>query len=102
MAKINLDKLSNFEPVRPERQAEVKPGRNATTGPVRSSESAKETDRVDVSSRASEFGTLVRQVKELPDTRIDKVAEAQEQVNAGTFTPSADHIADAILKDEQF
>ncbi|MCC6329233.1 MAG: flagellar biosynthesis anti-sigma factor FlgM [Acidobacteria bacterium] len=102
MAKINLDKLTNFEPIRPERHAEVKPGRNMTTGPVLSAESTKETDRVDVSSRASEFGSLVNQVKELPDTRIDKVAEAQEQVNAGTFAPSADEIADAILKDEQF
>lgn len=99
MGKINLDK-KGFDPVRPERQTEVK-GSQST--PVRSSHTRSAgNDRVDLSGRAAEVGKLVAQVKELPDVRHEKIANVRAQVAAGHFDPNASEIADAIIKYEYY
>jgi hypothetical protein len=98
MGKINLDKLKSFEPIRPERQADLKSGQTPPIRPPQAEPSAK--DRVDFSGRAAEVGKLVTEVKELPGIRPGKVASVQAQMASGMFNPTNGEIADAIIKDE--
>jgi flagellar biosynthesis anti-sigma factor FlgM len=98
MGKINLDKLKSFDPIRPERQADVKGGQTPPILPP--STKAAGEDRVDLSGRAAEVGKLVAHVKELPDVRQEKVANVRAQVASGHFDPTGTEIADAIIKDE--
>lgn len=98
MGKINLDKLKSFDPIRPERQADVKGSQNTPIRPSQTEPAGK--DRVDVSGRAAEVGKLVDQVKQLPDVREEKIASVRAQVASGHFDPTGSEIADAIIKDE--
>lgn len=98
MGKVNLDKLKSFDPVRPERQADVKGSRNE---PIRQALTGKAAnDRVDLSGRAAEVGKLVTQIKELPEVRADKVESVRATVASGEFDPAAGDVADAIIRDE--
>ena len=56
-------------------------------------------DAVKVSARAAQIGRLTSQANQLPDVRQERVAELRAQVQAGAYQPSAEKIAQAILKD---
>lgn len=99
MGKINLDKLNSFEPIRPERQAEVKSAEHLPVRPEKSSEPVGK-DRVNVSDKAAEVGKLVGKIQDLPEVRTDKVEEVRARVESGEFDPTPAQIADAILQDE--
>jgi flagellar biosynthesis anti-sigma factor FlgM len=101
MAKINLDKLQSYEPIRPEKQSDVKGGKSTPVRPPQPVEGGTEKDRVDLSGTAAEVGRLVTQIKDLPDVRADKVAETRAEIASGSFNPSSDQIANAIFKHEQ-
>lgn len=98
--KINIDKPNSFDPIRPERQPDVK---GTQTPPIRPepTKTASEKDRLNFSDKAAEVGKLVDTVKELPEVRADKVADVKAKIESGAFRPSGGEIADAILKDEQ-
>ena len=100
MGKINIDKISGYAPIRAERQSEVKKSGKETMQPVEN-KLAVEKDKLDFSSRASEVGKLVEQLKDLPDVRQEKVSSLREQISAGNYNPSGEAIADAILKNEK-
>ena len=100
MAKINIDKAGSFDPIRAERQPDVKAGHDAPIRPA-SGETKVRGDQIKVSEKAAEFSTLVGKVKEMPDVRADRVEDLRAQLAAGSFRPSGDEIADAILKDEK-
>ena len=100
MGKINIDKISGYSPIRTERRSEVKKSERETMRPVENKKSA-DKDKLEFSSRASEVGKLVEQLKELPDIRQEKISGLRDQIWAGTFNPSGEEIADAILKDEK-
>lgn len=55
-------------------------------------------DTVSLSDRAATINKLVDAATQLPDVRAEKVAQFQAEINAGTYNPSADKIADALLK----
>ncbi len=57
-------------------------------------------DKLELSTKASEVGKLVDQVKQFPDIREAKVSDLQVQIAAGEYNPSSEEIAAAILKDE--
>lgn len=99
MGKINLDKVSSFEPIRPERQSAAKSVHNAPVRPEKTDVS-KSKDRINVSDRAAEVGKLVSKIKELPEVRSEKVEAARGKIEAGEFAPTATEIAEAILRDE--
>lgn len=63
--------------------------------------SASEADRVNVSERAATINRLAARASELPDVRQEKVEALRERIESGSYNPSADDIAEAILKDEQ-
>ena len=100
MGKININKLSGLDPIRTETQREVKnAGKDA--GLTVAKRPAGNEDKLEISSRASEVGKLVEHLKALPDIRQDKVADLKKQIAAGTYNPSSDSIADAILNDNR-
>jgi negative regulator of flagellin synthesis FlgM len=98
MGKINIDKVNGFSPIRSERQIDVKRS-NDPGHPVGKAKEIAE-DRLDLSVRASEVGNLVETLKEMPDVRQDKVDRLRKQIASGSYDPSADEIAEAIIRDE--
>ena len=100
MGKLNIDKPNGFSPVRTERIADPKRSAGSLATPLESTREAA-ADRLDLSERASEVGRLVEKLKEMPDIRREKVNALRERVQAGTYDPSSDEIAEAILKDER-
>jgi flagellar biosynthesis anti-sigma factor FlgM len=53
-----------------------------------------------VSERATEVRRLVERVLELPDVRQERVEALRARIASGDFNPSAEEIADAVIKDE--
>ena len=56
--------------------------------------------KVSVSDRAAEIGRLAGRVAELPEVRQERVEALRSRVESGSYKPSAEDIAAAILKDE--
>ena len=100
MSKININKMSDLDAIRGARQTSVQ---SADKKKIEQSGAKNEvgTDKLEFSTRASEVGKLVDQIKELPDVREAKVSALREQIAAGEYNPSSEEIADAILKEEQ-
>ncbi|CAN5415829.1 N/A [soil metagenome] len=100
MGKINLNKLSGLDPIRTDTQREIKnSGKDA--GLTIKKGTAAVGDKLEISSRAAEVGNLVDQLRALPDIRQDKVNALKEQIAAGTYNPSSETIANAILADNR-
>jgi flagellar biosynthesis anti-sigma factor FlgM len=100
MGKVNIDKTNGHAPVRTERHADVKPTKDAPVRPA-SVVTKDNGDQIRVSGKAAEFSKLVSKLKELPDVRMDRVADVRARVQSGSFQPSSGEIADAILNDER-
>lgn len=100
MGKINIDRLSGPDPIRAEFGRDVKGAANEAGLTVDKRTPINE-DKLEISSRASEVGRLVDQIKAMPDVRAQRVDALREMVEAGTYNPSSDQIADAILDDER-
>jgi flagellar biosynthesis anti-sigma factor FlgM len=96
--KINIDKVSGFSPIRAAGQGDVKKSGGETAKQAEVKKVSE--DKVEFSDRATEVGNYVKQIKNMPDTREEKVSKLKEQVSSGTYQPSGNDIADAILKDE--
>ena len=100
MAKLNIGKISGPDPIRTENQRGAKVSDNDQGQTVENRRVVTE-DKLDISGRAMEVGNLVDQLKQLPDTRHELVNNLREQISQGTYKPSGDDIADAILNDER-
>jgi flagellar biosynthesis anti-sigma factor FlgM len=100
MRKINIDQTNGPDPIRAERPSDTrKAGTKAVSeSPVKV---AKSEDRLSFSTRASEVGRLVDELKAMPEVRKAQMSILIEPIRTGKYMPSADSIADAILKDEQ-
>lgn len=98
--KINMDKVGSFSPVRAAGQSEVKKSSGETTKSVEVNKTGND-DKLEFSNRGTEVGKLVDQVKNMPDMREEKISQLREQISSGTYNPSSEDIADAILKDEK-
>jgi negative regulator of flagellin synthesis FlgM len=97
--KINIDKVSDFSPIRAIGKNDVKKSNDKPYAPINVQKSGTE-DKLELSSRASEVGKLVEQLKNMPDVREEKINQLREQISTGKYNPSSNDIADAILKDE--
>ena len=60
---------------------------------------AKPADSVNLSERAAAIAELTTKVDQLPDVRAERVEQLRALVEAGNYNPSAEDIADAIIKD---
>lgn len=97
--KINTDKTSDFETARTRGKSEV--SRSIETSVQSNNKPAPaSSDKIDVSNRAANVGKMVEKLNEMPDVRQEKVEALRQKIEAGEYKPSADAIADAILKDE--
>lgn len=98
--KINMDKVGGFSSIRATEQKDVKKSGAEVEKPIEAGKTGS-ADKVEFSNRGTEVGKLVDQVKELPDVRQEKISQLREQISAGTYEPSGEDIAAAILKDEK-
>lgn len=100
MGKINIDRLSSPDPIRAELNRDLK-GPAVEAGLNVEKRTPVNEDKLEISSRASEVGRLVDQIKAMPDVRSERVDALREMVETGGYNPSADDIAAAILNDER-
>ena len=99
MGKLDISRLTGPDPIRTEIQRDVaNAGKEAALRAEKTNNVTE--DKLDISSRAAEVGRLVEHLKTLPDVRQDNVTALKEQIAIGQYRPSAQNIADAILKDE--
>ena len=68
-----------------------------TTKKVAKTESARRTDRVEISRAGMEFQIAQQAVHAAPDIREDKVQALKEQMQAGTYNISMDDLAEKLL-----
>ena len=101
MGKMNIDKLNSYNPIRTERQSDVKKTNDAAQQPAAGAVKETNEDRVNFSGANSGIGKLVEKLKEMPDIRQEKVEGLRDQISAGQYNPSSEEIADAILRDER-
>ena len=58
-----------------------------------------QTDKLEISSRAKEMQVFRSKLAELPIVREDLVADLKQRIQEGSYKPSGDKIADAIIKE---
>lgn len=58
-------------------------------------------DSISVSGRAAEIGELTNKTLQLPEIREERVEQLRTQVQSGNYRPSAENIADALLKETE-
>lgn len=61
----------------------------------------KTADSINVSERATEIHELTAKAEQLPDVREERIEKLRAQVQSGDYRPSAEEIADALLRDAQ-
>lgn len=99
MSKINTNKINDFDALRSVRQSDLKPAGKSESQAL-SGKTTFGTDKLEFSDRVAETGKFLDQLKDLPDVRAEKVESLRQQISAGTYQPTSETIADAILKDE--
>ena len=103
MVKVNTDNLHGKDAVsgarhnRAEKAEKTGGSKSVPSGEIKAS---PEKDKIEFSRKSAEVGKLVDQIKQLPDVRHGRVNELKQKIAAGEYDPSAEDIADAILKDE--
>lgn len=101
MSTVKLNGFPDAEPTRATRHSEA--GRAAGQPSVSQADgtsTTQGTDEIKVSERATEVRRLVERVLELPDVRQERVEALRARIASGDFNPSAEEIADAVIKDE--
>lgn len=58
----------------------------------------KDQDRAEISSRGWEMQSYLSKLKEIPDIRQDKVEDLKTRINNGTYTASAEKIAEGMIR----
>lgn len=58
-------------------------------------------DQVELSPQALEINKYRAELKKLPEIRYEKVQQLKEQINNGSYQPSAEKIAAAMIKERQ-
>ncbi len=56
-----------------------------------------ESDAVSISEKSKDISEMISILKELPDTRADKVADLKEKIASGTYSVSGKDIATKIV-----
>lgn len=100
MTKININKANDIDSLRGVRQADTKRTEDLKTGSS-NSKPRVESDKLQLSERATEVGSLINEVKSFPDVRLERVQSFQRQIATGKYDPPGEIIADAILKEER-
>ena len=59
-----------------------------------------EHDRAEISARAQEIAAYRARLTTMPGIRQDKVAELKAQIKDGTYQPSAEKIAEGLIREK--
>jgi flagellar biosynthesis anti-sigma factor FlgM len=96
MAKMNISRMSGLEAARTDFQRDVRstPAEDAAAA---AKKAPVGEDRLDISSRAAEVGTLVGELKSMGDVRGGRVEALRGEVAAGAYQPEGEQIADAMI-----
>jgi negative regulator of flagellin synthesis FlgM len=71
------------------------------TPPQTNTTPPKISDSIKVSERATAISELTAKAERLPEVREERVEALRALVQAGEYRPTADEIADAMVKDAQ-
>lgn len=77
---------------------QVLKGYNKNVGKVKKTEkSAMKRDQIDISQSAKDFQVAMDAFKKLPDVRQEKVDDVKEQLDQGTYKPSAEDVIKKMM-----
>lgn len=65
-------------------------------------ETLAESSKVTVSSRAGEMASIHSQLKEVPEVRMEKVEAIRAQIEAESYNPDSQKVAEKVLTDSLF
>ncbi|NMA01083.1 MAG: flagellar biosynthesis anti-sigma factor FlgM [Clostridia bacterium] len=65
-------------------------------------ESIGKKDEMSISNEAQVMSKIMQRVKETPDIREERVNELKQQIKQGTYSVSADNVAEKLLKGALF
>lgn len=101
MVKVNkTDNLHGKDAISSVKHERTEKTNSTRSIPTKELKASLGKDTVELSRKSAEFGKLVDQIKQLPDVRQDRVNEIKQKIASGNYKPSAEDIADALLKDE--
>jgi flagellar biosynthesis anti-sigma factor FlgM len=101
MNRINLNSGGEVEALRTGRLEAERATEGSTVTPTGSAGVQPAADSISVSGRAAEIGELTNKTSQLPEIREERVEQLRAQVQSGNYRPSAEDIADALLKESQ-
>src|SRR5436853_7264766 len=88
--------LGNPEAVRGSSPIEGVESVHAQRGP-QDVQSAPSPDRLEISERSRELAKALEQASDAPDVRADRIADLKERIANGTYSVSAEELADRLL-----
>lgn len=59
-------------------------------------------DEMSISNEAQVMNKIMQRVKETPDVREDRIKELKQEIKQGTYSVSADNVAEKLLKGALF
>ncbi|HWQ35107.1 MAG TPA: flagellar biosynthesis anti-sigma factor FlgM [Blastocatellia bacterium] len=105
MSSVNLtgkpNIVSDAEQAKLSRTADTRRARENSPAVPANNHGASGGDVISVSDEAATIGRLAERAAQLPEIRQEKVDRLREQIRAGAYRPTAQEIADAIIKSEQ-
>jgi negative regulator of flagellin synthesis FlgM len=71
---------------------------NGKPGQGQSGEVTSQEDQIQLSGAVKDIGRLQTEVSKLPEVRTDKVQEAQNAINTGTYDVKGDAVAGKLIQ----
>jgi flagellar biosynthesis anti-sigma factor FlgM len=75
-----------------------KTDRKASVRPSNREGEVNPTDHVEISGEAKDYQQLNQLIGSLPEVRADRVAALQEKIEAGTYHPQSEAIAEKLVR----
>ena len=69
------------------------------TNKANKSQEGKKADQLNISPEARDFQLAMKQVKNQPEIRTEKVEEIKKQIQAGTYKVDAKAISEKMMRD---
>ena len=98
--KVSSNQETDIEGARTNRKEEVN-GSTENAVQAGGKQPPVNSDKINVSNRAATAGKMVEKLQDVPDVRQERVEALRQKIESGEYKPSAESIADAILKDEE-
>jgi flagellar biosynthesis anti-sigma factor FlgM len=100
MNSIKINGTGDLEAIQAHRQAENKRLTEDKKFDTPNPTAFVANDTIEVSERVAKVNQLVEEINKIPEIRTEQVSPLGEAIQNGQYNPSAQKIADAILKNE--